>query len=108
VREDGSGVAADLIEAWSKDDLALIDDLDWLGRWSLTPLLLPESARTEFEIHLASDRLRPTVERALAAARAASAAGSPPLKGAAEDLFDRAAQVCEALLASIDRTEESG
>jgi hypothetical protein len=44
---------------------------------------------------------------ALADARAASAAGDSPPDGSPEDLFDRAAQACEVLLAEIERTETS-
>jgi hypothetical protein len=108
MRDRERGVADDLIEAWFKDDLALMADLDWLQRWCLGQLGLPESEKTEFEIRLAPDRLRAAVERALADARAASAAGASPLEGSPEGLFDRAAQACEALLSEIDRTEESG
>lgn len=107
VRESRAAVADELIEAWFTDDLALMEELDWLRRWRLAPVGRPEPGRTEFEIGLAPDRLRPAVERALADARAASAARREP-EGATKDLFDRAAQVCEALLSEIDRTEESG
>lgn len=108
MREKRAGVADDLIEAWFHDDLALMADLAWLERWCLGSLGLPESEKTGFEIGLATDRLRAAVERALADARAASAAGASPLEGSPEDLFDRAAQACEALLSQIDRTEEPG
>ncbi len=108
MRETEAGVGDDLIKAWFHDDLALMADLDWLERWCLAPLGLPESSKAEFEIGLAPDRLRAAVERALADARAASAAGASPPEGSPEDLFDRAAQACEALLSEIDRTEESG
>jgi hypothetical protein len=107
MRETKAGVADDLIKAWFHDDLALMADLDWLERWCLGPLGLPESSKAEFEIALAPDRLRAAVERALADARAASAVDASPLEGSPEDLFDRAAQACEALLSEIDRTEES-
>jgi hypothetical protein len=108
VRESRAAVADDLIEGWFTDDLALMAELDWLRRWRLAPVGRREPGRTEFEIGLATDRLRPAVERALADARAASAARGRGPEGATKDLFDRAAQVCEALLSEIDRTEESG
>jgi hypothetical protein len=108
MRETKSGVADDLIEVWFHDDLALMADLDWLERWCLAPLGLPESPKAEYEIGLDPDRLRAAVERALADARAAASAGASPLEGSPEDLFDRAAQACEALISEIDRTEESG
>jgi hypothetical protein len=90
-----------------RDDLALMSDLGWLPRWCLGRLGLPESEKEEFEIWLPPARLRGAIERALADAREASAAGASPLEGSPGDLFDRATQACEALLADIDRTEES-
>lgn len=108
MRETEIRLADDLVEAWFHDDLALMADLDWLERWCLAPLGLPESPKARYEIGLDPDRLCAALERALADARAASAAGASPLAGSPDDLFDRAALACEALLSEIDRTEESG
>ncbi|MBS1881476.1 MAG: hypothetical protein JSS97_00800 [Actinobacteria bacterium] len=105
MRDRERGVADELVATWFKDDMALMTDLGWLGRWCLGVLGLPGDEKTEFEISLPPERLRPALERALADAREASAAGSSPLDGSPEGLFDRAAQACEALLAEIDRTE---
>ena len=107
-RESRGGLADDLVAGWFTDDLALMTELDWLQRWRLAPLGRPEPGKTEFEVRLATDRLRPAVERALADARAASAAPDLRSDGGSEDLFDRASNACEALLSEIDRTEESG
>jgi hypothetical protein len=107
MRDCERGVGDELVAAWFKDDMALMSDLGWLQRWCLGVLGLPGDEKTEFEIWLPPERLRPAVERALADARAASAAGVSPLDGSPEDLFDRATQACEALLAEIDRTEAS-
>lgn len=99
---DGEDTAARL-----RDDLALMSDLEWLPRWCLGRLELPESEKEEFEIWLPPARLRGAIERALADAREASASGASPLEGSPADLFEQAAQTCEALLADIDGTEES-
>jgi hypothetical protein len=107
MRDCERGIGDDLVAAWFKDDMALMRDLDWLQRWCLGLLGLPGDDGAEFELRLPSERLRPAIERALADARAASAAGATPLEGSREDLFDRAAQACEALLREIDRTEAS-
>jgi hypothetical protein len=107
-RESRAAVADDLVEGWFTDDLALMAELDWLQRWRLAPLGRPEPGKTEFEIRLATDRLRPAVERALADARAASVAPDRRPETGTQELLDRAARACEALLLQIDRTEESG
>jgi hypothetical protein len=107
MRDCERGIGDELVAAWFKDDMALMDDLGWLRRWCLGVLGLPGDEKTEFEIWLPPERLRPAVERALADATAASAAGTSPLDGSPGDLFDRATQACEALLAEIDRTEAS-
>lgn len=108
MRDCERGIGDDLVSAWFADDRALMLDLDWLKRWCLGVLGLPGDEETEFELHrLPAERLRPAIERALADAKAASAAGASPLDGSFEDLFDRAVQVCEALLEEIDRTEAS-
>lgn len=88
-----------------RDDLALMSDLAWLPRWCLGQLGLPESEKQGFEIWLPPDRLRAAVERALFDAREASAAGASPLEGSPDDLFDRAARACEALISDIDQME---
>lgn len=107
MRDCERGIGDELVASWFKDDMALMDDLGWLRRWCLGVLGLPGDEKTEFEIWLPPERLRPAIERALADARVASARGDSPLDGSSEDLFDRAVQACEALLAEIDRTEES-
>lgn len=106
MRDCERGIADELVAGWFEDDLALMNDLGWLKRWCLGKLGLPESEKTEFEVWLPPDRLRASIERALADARAASAAGASPLEGSPDDLFDRAAQACEDLLAEIGRTED--
>jgi hypothetical protein len=107
MRELDHGVGDEESATRFRDDLALMSDLGWLPRWCLGQLGLPESEKEEFEIWLPPDRLRAAVGRALADAREAVAAGASPLEGSPADLFDRAVQACEALLADIDRTEES-
>lgn len=107
MRELDHGVGGQESAARFRDDLALMGDLAWLPRWCLGRLGLPESEKEEFEIWLPPDRLRAAVERALADAREASAAGACPLEGSPTDLFDRAAQACQALLADINGTEVS-
>jgi hypothetical protein len=105
-RDRDRGVADGLTAVWFRDDLTLMHDLGWLHRWWLDHLGLPESRKVEFEIWLPPGPLRASIERALTDAREASAAGTTPPEGSPDDLFDRAAQVCEALIAEIDRMEE--
>jgi hypothetical protein len=107
MRDCERGIGDELVAAWFKDDMALMSDLGWLQRWCLGVLGLPGDEKTGFEICLPPERLRPAVERALADAREASATGASPLDGSPDDVFDRAAQACEALLEEIDKTEAS-
>lgn len=107
MRDLDHGLGEQETGAQFRDDLALMSDLEWLPRWCLGQLGLPESEKEEFEIWLPPARLRAAIERALADAQEASASGTSPLEGSPADLFDRAAQACEALLADIDGTEES-
>jgi hypothetical protein len=107
MRDCEQGIDDELVAAWFKDDMALMDDLGWLRRWCLGVLGLPGDDEADFELRLPPERLRPAIERALADARAASATAASPHEGTPEDLFDRAARACEALLEEIDRTEAS-
>jgi hypothetical protein len=106
-RDRERGVPHEVLATWFEDDMAVMGDLGWAQRWCLDLLDLPESDRDRFEIRLPFDRLRPAIERALADARVASEAeDATPIPGSPDDSFDRAAQVCEALLTEMKRTEE--
>ncbi len=73
-RDRNGGISDKLIALQFGDDGALMVDLGWLDRRWLTRLDLPEARKEHFEIRVAHERLRGTLERTLDDAVALDAA----------------------------------
>ncbi len=106
-RDRDRGIGDEIIASQFGDDGALMVDLGWLDRWWLTRLDLPEARKEHFEIRVAHDRLRGTLERALDDALALDAAAIGARPCVLTHDFGLAAQTCRELLAELDRMEEA-
>jgi hypothetical protein len=106
-RDRNRGIGDEVIASQFGDDGALMVDLGWLDRWWLTRLDLPEARKELFEIRVAHERLRGTLERALDDALALDAAAIGARPSVLTHDFGLAAQTCRELLAELDRMEEA-